>query len=73
MGSGKNIGPLIMALAIVLAPQVTRLPLWVALWCIICWGYVLTAEKLNLPKPGQGVRLVLTVTGILIEIGRAHV
>jgi protein-glutamine gamma-glutamyltransferase len=66
MTSGKNIGPLIMVLAIVLAAQVTRLPLWVVLWCILCWGYVLAAQKLDLPKPGQRVRLVLTVTGILI-------
>ena len=66
MASGKNIGPLIMVLAIVLAAQVTRLPLWVVLWCILCWGYVLAAQKLDLPKPGQRVRLVLTVTGILI-------
>jgi len=66
MASEKNIRLLIMSLAIVLAPQVTRLPLWVVLWCVICWGYVLAAGKLDLPKPGQGVRLVLTVTGILI-------
>jgi transglutaminase-like putative cysteine protease len=57
-----------MALAIVLAPQVTRLPVWVVLWCIICWGYVLASQKWDLPQPGQGVRLILTVAGILMVI-----
>lgn len=65
MDSKKNIGPLIMALGIAMVPQLSQLPVWVVLWCLVSWGYVLAAVKLALPKPGKGVRLALTVAGIL--------
>ena len=65
MDSKKNIGPLIMALGIALVPQLSQLPVWVVLWCMISWGYVFAAVKWDLPKPGKVVRPVLTVAGIL--------
>jgi transglutaminase-like putative cysteine protease len=65
MDARKNMGPLIMALAIALVPHISRLPFWVVPWCMISWGYVLAAVKLDLPKPGKMVRLALTVAGIL--------
>jgi transglutaminase-like putative cysteine protease len=65
MESKKNIGPLIMALGIALVPQLSQLPAWVVLWCVVSWGYVFAAVKLDLPKPGKVVRPVLIVGGIL--------
>ena len=65
MDARKNIVPLLMALGIALVPHLTRLPLWVVLWCLVSWGYVLAAVKFDLPKPGKIVRLALIVAGIL--------
>ena len=65
MDARKNIGPLLAALAIDLVPHITRLPVWVVLWCLVSWGYVLAAARYNLPKPGKIVRPALTVAGIL--------
>ena len=65
MNARKNIGPLLAALAVALVPHLTRLPVWVVLWCMVSWGYVLAAVKYNLPQPGKIVRLALTVAGIL--------
>jgi len=65
MNTPKNIRPLLAALAIALVPHITRLPVWVVLWCLVSWGYVLAAVIYNLPQPGKAVRLALTVAGIL--------
>jgi transglutaminase-like putative cysteine protease len=65
MDSKKNIGLLIMALAIALVPHIYRLPLWVVLWCLISWGYVFAVLKFQLPAVGKYISLVLTVAGIL--------
>ena len=65
MDANKNITPLILALGITLVPHAWQLPLWVVVWCIICWGYLLIAAKLHLPAPGKIARSLLTAGGIL--------
>jgi transglutaminase-like putative cysteine protease len=62
----KNIALHLGALAIALLPHITRLPLWVVLWCVIAWGYILGVAKYRLPMPGQALRLVLTVGGAAV-------
>ena len=65
MDPNKNIIPLIFALGIVLVPHAWQLPLWVVLWCVICWSYLLLAAKFHWPGPGKILRLILTAGGIL--------
>ena len=62
----KNLGPLVLALAIALGPHVFQLPIWVVLWCVICWCYLLAAARYNFPRPGKIMRLALTMGGIFL-------
>ncbi len=55
--------PIITALVVAIFPHITRLPVWITLWCACMWGYLLLAVKYRWPRPGKNLRRFLTVTG----------
>ena len=61
----KHIRPLIAALIVAIAPHITRLPLWVIIWCVGLWGYLVSAVRNKWPKPGKTTFRILTAVGIL--------
>ena len=56
---------ILMALGVAFVPLISRLPLWVTLWCLSFWGYRAAALLLNWPLPARSLKLALTITGIL--------
>ncbi len=55
--------PIVFALVVAIFPHITRLPLWITLWCAGMWGYLLLAVRYRWPLPGKNPRRVLTVLG----------
>jgi transglutaminase-like putative cysteine protease len=55
--------PIITALVVAIFPHITRLPVWIILWCACMWGYLLFAVKYRWPRPGKNLRRFLTVAG----------
>ncbi|MEZ4567996.1 MAG: DUF3488 domain-containing protein, partial [Desulfobacterales bacterium] len=55
--------PIITALVVAIFPHITRLPVWITLWCACMWGYLLFAVKYRWPRPGKNLRRFLTVAG----------
>ncbi|MFC1853825.1 DUF3488 domain-containing protein, partial [candidate division CSSED10-310 bacterium] len=63
---------LITTQMIALSPHLSRLPLWIILWCLVFWGYTVLGVKNTWPLPPKLLRQVLTVCGfcgILITYG----
>ena len=60
----QEVIPIIAALVVAIAPHVTRLPLWINLWCFIMWGYMLLRLKTGWPLPRPAVRYFLAFLGI---------
>ena len=61
----KHIPALVASLMITMVPHLPRLPVWVALWCILAWSYMLLVVKAGWPAPNQTVRRILTLGGVL--------
>lgn len=57
---------LIMATAAM--PLFFRLPIWIALWCLLLWGYTALAHYKHWPWPNRVVRTGLTVTGCVLAL-----
>jgi transglutaminase-like putative cysteine protease len=56
---------IVAALVVSILPHTLRLPAWIALWCVLIWGYQLLLTRVSWPQPGRGVRLLLAAAGIL--------
>lgn len=66
------VGPLILALAVAMAPLVVRLPWWALGWCALTWGYLLAGERRGWGAPGRGLRWAAFIAGmaaVLISAG----
>jgi transglutaminase-like putative cysteine protease len=57
-------GPLILALAVAMAPLTLELPPWAVLWCALTWGYVLVRERRQWPPVSRTVRIILFAFGL---------
>ena len=60
----QPIRPLIVALAVAMAPLVFQLPWWVVGWCMISWGYLLLRDSRGWPAASRGVRLAFFIVGM---------
>ena len=60
----KTILPILAALIVAIFPHITRLPLWIVLWCTFMWGYLVLSVTYQWPQPGKTVRRILAVAGI---------
>lgn len=66
--SDKYIPALVGALCVAFLPNVTRLPTWIVVWCILCWGYSMMAATRRWPWPGKITRHLLAVCGFAIGV-----
>ena len=57
-------GPLILALAVAMAPLAFQLSPWAILWCMLAWAYVLIRERRNWPPVSRTVRVVIFMVGL---------
>lgn len=62
------IRPLIIALAVALAPHVISLPLWVTVWCALMWSYMAWGVAKGKPWPNAKIRHLLTFVSIAAVI-----
>ena len=56
--------PVILALAVDMAPHIPDLPVWVTVWCLFMWLYMLVRLETGWPVPGPILRHVLAFAGI---------
>lgn len=63
--------PLILALAVAMAPLVFRLPGWTVAWCMGWWGYRLMVRHRRWPAPSPGVRRTAFVVGMAAVLAAA--
>ncbi len=64
---------IVAVLGIAIGPLFLNLPVWVAGWCLIFWGYALLAYQRSWPWPNRTIRLILACIGfmaVLIFLGR---
>ena len=55
----------ILALVVAILPHLTRLPVWIILWCAGMWGYILLSLRFQWVRPNRPVRILLSVVGLL--------
>lgn len=60
----QPIRPLLLALAVAMAPLVLQLPWWAVGWCVVSWGYLLFRDCRGWPMASRGVRIAVFVLGI---------
>ncbi len=60
----QPIRPLLLALAVAMAPLVLQLPWWALLWCTVSWGYLLFRDSRGWPMASRGVRLAIFIAGM---------
>ena len=60
----QPIRPLILALAVAMAPLVLQLPWWAVGWCAVSWGYLLFRDGRGWPVASRGVRLAIFIVGM---------
>ena len=60
----QPIRPLLLALAVAMAPLVLQLPWWAVGWCAVSWGYLLFRENRGWPAVSRGVRLAIFIVGM---------
>jgi transglutaminase-like putative cysteine protease len=65
----KDIPAILVALIIAVIPYWTRLPLWISVWCLFCWGYALQAAWRSRPLPKAWLRQLLIPIGLLGVLG----
>ena len=61
----KYLPHIILALVVAIVPHLTRLPLWIILWCAGMWGYILISLRFQWVRPNRTVRIILSVIGLL--------
>lgn len=52
------------ALAFAMAPQALRVPAWIGVGCLLCWGYLLGVIHRGWSLPGRLTRTALTLGGV---------
>ena len=62
----QPIRPLILALAVAMAPLVFQLPVWAMGWCALSWGYLLVRDQRGWPSASRGVLMIIFIVGILV-------
>jgi transglutaminase-like putative cysteine protease len=60
----RHVIPVILALAVAMAPHLPDLPLWVIVWCMLMWLYMLVRLGTGWPVPSPILRHVLAFAGI---------
>jgi transglutaminase-like putative cysteine protease len=60
----RHVIPVILALAVAMAPHMPDLPLWVIVWCMLMWLYMLVRLETGWPVPGPILRHVMAFAGI---------
>ena len=60
--------PLILALAVAMAPLIFQLPAWTVGWCGILWGYLLFGQHRGWPLPSRAVRLTIFAAGMTVVL-----
>lgn len=60
----RQVIPVILALAVAMAPHIPDLPLWIIVWCMLMWLYMLVRLDTGWPVPGPILRHVLVFAGI---------
>ena len=60
----RYITPILMGLVVATGPHVTRLPLWVIVWCLLLWGYAWLGQARRVPRPGRVLKVFLALAGI---------
>jgi len=55
--------PVLGAMAVAYLPHALRLPLWVTLFCLCCWGFMLLGRRLGWRAPGKKWRNSLAIAG----------
>ena len=63
--------PLILALAVAMAPLVFRLPGWTVLWCLGWWGYLLLAQSRGWSTLSKGWRRFVFAVGMIAVVAVA--
>ncbi|HMA85904.1 MAG TPA: DUF3488 and transglutaminase-like domain-containing protein [Desulfosalsimonadaceae bacterium] len=61
----KYLPHIILALVVAILPHLSRLPVWIIVWCVMMWGYILISMRLQWPLPNRPVRILLSVIGLL--------
>ncbi len=61
----RHVVPVILALAVAMAPHIPDLPLWVIVWCLFMWLYMMVRLETGWPVPGTILRHVLAFAGII--------
>ncbi|MBR9984358.1 MAG: DUF3488 domain-containing transglutaminase family protein [Desulfosarcina sp.] len=60
----QPIRPLLLALAVAMAPLVLQLPWWTVAWCSVSWGYLILRDRCGWPVASRGVRLTIFIVGM---------
>ena len=60
----QPIRPLLLALAVAMAPLVLQLPWWAVGWCTVSWGYLCFRDSRGWPMVSRGVRLAIFIVGM---------
>ncbi|MBI9085400.1 MAG: DUF3488 domain-containing transglutaminase family protein [Desulfobacterales bacterium] len=60
----RHIPWILGALAFAMAPQALRVPAWIGVGCLLCWGYLLGVIYRGWPLPGRLTRMALTLGGV---------
>ena len=61
-----SIGPLLLALAVAMAPLCFVLPWWTIAWCMAFWGYLLVRDPARLKSPSRSIRLIFFSMGLIL-------
>ena len=60
----QPIRPLLLALAVAMAPLVLQLPWWAVGWCTVSWGYLCFRDSRGWPMASRGIRLAIFIVGM---------
>ena len=60
----QPIRPLLLALAVAMAPLVRQLPWWAVGWCAVSWIYLILRDNRGWPEVSRGVRIALFTLGM---------
>ena len=60
----RRMTPILIGLLVAVGPHVTRLPVWVIVWCLLLWGYAWLGDVRRMPRPGKLLKGFLALAGI---------
>src|SRR6056297_1765843 len=61
----KYLPHVISALIVAILPHLSRLPVWIVVWCLLMWGYELLLLRFQWRRPGRKSLVFLAAAGIL--------